>query len=108
MAKKKQAKQEEIKQNILSIQSWKRIGIMIIMAMLNKFTQWSVNLIAMMQSFHLLTKGSDNPMLTKIGEQLAQYSLSIMRFLSFHSDERPFPFGGPSPIDAIKSILKDF
>ncbi len=95
-------KNQPLKKSLLSTQSWIRIGIMVLMVVLNKFVQWGINLIALLQAAFVLFKGEKNPQATKIGQQLAQYSFDIMQFLTYNSEERPFPFGGKSPIGQIK------
>ena len=101
MAEQKQSTQQT-KQNFLSKQSWMRIGIMVLMVIINKFVQWGINLIALLQAIMVLIKGNKDQQAAQIGQQLAEYSFEIMRFLTFNNEERPFPFGGKSPLGPMK------
>lgn len=93
---------KQTKQNFLCMQSWMRIGMMVLMVIINKFTQMAINLVALVQAIMLLLKGEKHPQAAQIGQQLSEYSFDIMRFLTFNSDNRPFPFGGKSPLGSFK------
>jgi hypothetical protein len=45
----------------------------------------------------VLFKGEVNEDLREIGQSLARYVFEIVRYLTFNTDEKPFPFGGRWP-----------
>jgi len=45
-----------------------------------------------LQSFWVLFTGETNKLLEKFGQSLAAYTYQIIRYLTFNTEERPFPF----------------
>ena len=45
----------------------------------------------------VLFKGEVNADLRGVGQSLARYVFDIVRYLTFNTDEKPFPFGGRWP-----------
>ncbi len=51
-----------------------------------------------LQFFVALVNGVDNPNLRRFGETLCEYIYQALRFLTYNSDEKPFPFADwPQP-----------
>ncbi|MGB8276266.1 MAG: DUF4389 domain-containing protein [Alphaproteobacteria bacterium] len=62
--------------------------------------------VVLFQFVHVLVAGRTNAQALSLGEGLAQYYKQIVRYLTFNSEDRPFPFGDwptgpaePSPLD---------
>ncbi|MEE3003689.1 MAG: DUF4389 domain-containing protein [Pseudomonadota bacterium] len=49
-------------------------------------------IITILQFVHVFVKSEKQPYLLDIGHSLAQYSYEIISFLTFNSEEIPFPF----------------
>ena len=45
----------------------------------------------------VLFTGKVNPELREVGQSLARYIYENIRYLTYNTDERPFPFGRPWP-----------
>jgi hypothetical protein len=51
-----------------------------------------IGAVAMLQFAWKLITGETNPRLTSFGEDLSRYFYQILRFLTFNTDDKPFPF----------------
>jgi hypothetical protein len=56
--------------------------------------------VVVLQFFWLLFTGAVNEQLRALGQSLAGYTYEIVRFLTFNSDVRPFPFDAQWPPSA--------
>jgi hypothetical protein len=52
------------------------------------------------QFLWVLFTAETNQQLTGLGQSLATYTYQIMRYLSFNSDDKPFPFSAEWPTGA--------
>jgi hypothetical protein len=51
-----------------------------------------VSVVVLLQFFWVLLSGETNKPLEKFGQSLATYTYQIIRYLTFNTEERPFPF----------------
>ena len=51
-----------------------------------------IGAVAMLQFAWKLITGETNPRLMSFGEDLSRYFYQILRFLTFNTDGKPFPF----------------
>ncbi len=82
----------EIQKNLKEISTWRRIFYMAVFIFIVGFVRallWAV--IAFQVVTQLLT-GTVNPNVCRLGANLAAYHYQIMLFLTFNTDEMPFPF----------------
>ena len=82
----------EIQANLKKIGTWQRILFMLIFAVilgLVRILLWAVVLLQILSS---LIGGSPNRNVLKLGQTLSLYVYRILLFLTFNSDEMPFPF----------------
>jgi len=78
--------------NLKSIPIWKRLVYMLIFAVILNFSRLITFLIAFIQFFIVLFSGNANPKLEIFGHALGGYLSEIVDFLSYYTDEKPFPF----------------
>ena len=72
--------------------TWKRILFMIAFAIAYNAAEVVLIVIVIAQlGFKLLT-GNTNEQLITFGNQLSQYVFAIFKYLTFNTEERPFPF----------------
>lgn len=71
---------------------WTRIAYMILFVIINYPVRLVINVIALGQFVFVLVSGETNKQLLEFGQSLSRYSYDIMRFISYNSDEKPFPF----------------
>lgn len=50
--------------------------------------------VVVLQFLFVLFSGATNQRLLDFGQQISSYMLQIMRFLTFNSEERPYPLSG--------------
>ena len=69
-----------------------RLIYSIIFIFLYSFLKPIIILISIIQYFYVLIKGEKQPMLLNLGHSIAQYSYEVISFLTFNTEELPFPF----------------
>ena len=82
---------EQLKSNLLSSKHWLRLIFMLFFAavlQLASLVMWG--LVAVQFLFSLIT-GEDNLHLRKFGDSLSCYIFSVLKFLCYSSEEKPFP-----------------
>lgn len=70
---------------------WKRLLYIIAFLIINSLLKGVVVLTAIAQFVHILLKDTPNPAIKEFSQGLSNYSYSITRFVTFLSDEKPFP-----------------
>jgi hypothetical protein len=90
----------DIEDNIKSRSTWLRLLFMIIIAIIYGLSRLVVGAVVVLQFLWVLFTGEPNARLTGFGQSLATYTYQIVRYLTFNTDSRPFPFDDdwPSPI----------
>jgi hypothetical protein len=78
--------------HLLNIKHWFRLLLMIVFSVALYVVAWSVLIIAGIQFLFVLASGELNKNLSAFAQSLCSYGYQIMKFLSYSSDERPFPF----------------
>jgi hypothetical protein len=77
---------------LTNLDSWKRGLFMIVFAMISGVAKLIVTLVAVFQFVTLLFKGQANAAVIPLGQNLSTYLYQITLFLTFKTDEMPFPF----------------
>jgi hypothetical protein len=83
--------------NIKSKATWLRFLFMLIFIALYFVSRIVLSAVVVLQFFWLLFSGAINEQLRGLGQSLAGYSYEIVRFLTFNTNVRPFPFDMPWP-----------
>ena len=86
-----------IEENLKSRATWTRLLFMVISSIL----VWLASLVGMvvvvLGFLMVLFTGEVNRELRSVGQSLAAYIYENIRFLTFNTDDRPFPFGNKWP-----------
>ena len=82
----------EISDNIKSKSIWMRLVFMLIVALLYSVSRVVVTAVIIFQFFWVLFTGEKNAKLQNLGVSLADYTYQIILYLTFNTEERPFPF----------------
>lgn len=82
----------QFEENVKSRSTWLRLFFMIVIGFLYGVSRIVVGAVIIMQFFWVLFTGGVNSSLDSFGQSLATYTYQIIRYLTFVSDERPFPF----------------
>ncbi|RZV34640.1 MAG: DUF4389 domain-containing protein [Chromatiales bacterium] len=86
-----------IEENLKSRATWKRFLFMLISCILISLASIVGSFIVVFGFLWLLFTGEVNRELRGVGQSLATYIYENIRFLTFNTDDRPFPFGGKWP-----------
>lgn len=81
-----------IRENIKSGKTWLRLLFMIFFGALWAISRVVVLAVVVLQFFWLLITGETNARLGELGRSLATYTYQIVMYLTFNSEEHPFPF----------------
>ena len=92
-------KTSDLEGNIKSRSTWLRALFMLVCFFLYAITRPIVGAIVLLQFFWALFTSQPNEKLTALGHSLALYTCELIDFLTYHTDERPFPFEKDWPSD---------
>lgn len=84
--------EKEIRENILSPSQWIRILLMIGFGILSWLLRFAQAVITIIQILFALITGRPNVNMSRAGTLLALYQAQIWFYLSYSSDQRPYPF----------------
>ncbi len=82
----------QIRENIRSRTTWLRLLFMIFFCALWTISRVVVLAVIVLQFFWVLIAGETNSRLAELGRSLATYTYQIVMYLTFNSEEHPFPF----------------
>ena len=86
-----------IEENLKSRATWKRLLFMVICYVLVSIASFVGTFVVVFGFLWLLFTGEVNRQLKQVGQSIAAYIYEIVRYLTFNTDERPFPLGGEWP-----------
>ena len=83
--------------NLKSKAIWMRLFFMLVITLLYSVSRIVVGAVVIMQFFWVLISGETNQKLKSFGQALATYTMQIIQYLTFNTEERPFPFDADWP-----------
>ena len=83
---------ENIKGNIVSQNTWIRGLYMLLFALIYSIAEIVFTAVAIFQFLAVLLTGRPNELLLNFGQSLSTYIYQTIRFFTFNSDEKPYPF----------------
>lgn len=83
----------ELKQRLTASATWLRGLFIIIFAVIYCIAEVLLTAVVVFQFFATLFTGETNARLRHFGLSLAAFIYQIVAFVTFNSDEKPFPFG---------------
>ena len=81
-----------VKENIKTRSTWLRLFFMFVMIFLYSVSRLVVSVVVLLQFFWVLFTRETNKPLETLGLSLATYTYQIICYLTFNTEERPFPF----------------
>ena len=81
-----------LEENLKRPSTWLRLLFMILFLALWGISRFVVLAVVVLQFFWVLIGGKTNARLAVFGQSLATYTYQIVRYLTFNTEERPFPF----------------
>ena len=79
--------------------TWIRLGFMLLFALLLIAGRLVIRILVVVQFTLVLVMGSDNENLRNLGQGLGKWIYQAVMFLTFNSEEKPFPFDEWPTID---------
>lgn len=83
---------EELKGNLTSSKHWLRLLFMVLFAVILYVAAIVMSFLVVLQFLFSLISGRDNRNLREFGQSLAVYIHQTLRFLTYNSEQKPFPF----------------
>ncbi len=83
----------DVKDNIKKQSTWIRGLYMLLFSVFYTFADILLITIVMFQFVLKLLTGDTNDRLRKLGQSISTYIYQILQFLSFNSEQHPYPFG---------------
>ena len=81
-----------LQENLKAPSTWLRLLFMVLFLALWGISRVVVLAVVVLQFLWVLIRGETNAQLTVFGQSLATYTYQIVLYLTFSTEERPFPF----------------
>lgn len=82
----------DVERNLKSRSTWLRLLFMIVLAFIYGISRVVVGAVVVLQFLVVLFTGETNERLRDFGKSLSTYTYQLLLFLTYNSEERPFPF----------------
>ncbi len=86
-----------IEENIKSRSTWLRALFMVAFYVIGTVVTAVLSVVIVLAFFWVLLTGEKNGQLQQAGQVIAAYLYEIVRYLTFNTEEKPFPFGNDLP-----------
>ena len=80
------------KERLLSVEHWLRFAFMVLFIIILWVASYLVLALVMIQFVWALVSGQGNTNLKVFGGSLASFIHQVLRFLSYNTNDKPFPF----------------
>ena len=82
----------DIEANLKSRSTWLRLLFMIILGFIYGLSRFVVGAVVVLQFLWVLFTGETNERMLVFGRSLSTYTYQLLLYLTYNSEERPFPF----------------
>jgi hypothetical protein len=72
--------------------TWLRLLFMIVMWVLFQVAEFVAGVVIVIQFLWVLFTGKSNAGLVEFGQSLSTYAYQVLAYLTFNTEQRPFPF----------------
>jgi hypothetical protein len=79
-------------ENVKRRSTWLRLLFMIVFWVLYQVAEFVVGVVIIIQFLWVLFTGKKNPGLVEFGASLSTYIYQVLAYLTFNTEQRPFPF----------------
>lgn len=86
------AERRSIEENVKSRSTWERFLFLVLFLFIYAISRFVVGAVVLIQFLCVLITGEPNARLLVFGRSLALYTSQIICFLTYASNDRPFPF----------------
>ncbi len=84
--------EQKTKDNLSSGSTWMRVVYMILFAVIFNIVEFVIAVVAVVQFLFRLFTGKVNQQLQALGQSVGAYVNEITVFLTYHTDDKPYPF----------------
>lgn len=84
---------DDVKNHVKSNTTWTRLIYLILYGVIYWFANFVLFAISVVQFIKTLLSGEPFGQLQAFGSSFAEYNRQIVAYMSYHSDEKPFPVG---------------
>ncbi len=84
---------QDVKTNVRESGTWWRLLWIILFAFIYSVAEVVVVAVVVLQFGFVLFTGRRHVKLLEFGESLSEFIYQILQYVTFNSDDRPFPFG---------------
>ena len=84
---------ETRRKNLTNTKTWMRLVYMILFVVAFNVAELVLGVVVLVQFLFQLFTGQSNERLRTLGQGIGAYIYEIIVFLSYHPDDKPFPFG---------------
>ena len=91
-----------IEENIRSRSTWLRLLFMLAFYAIGTVATAVLSLVVVLGFLWVLFTGDKNSQLQQAGQVIAAYLYQIVRYLTFNTEDKPFPFGNDLPSAATE------
>lgn len=84
---------DAIKEHVKNTSVWTRLLFMTLFAVLYWVAEVVLVVVVLFQFLAVLFTGKKNDQVLAFGAQLSSYAYQIFRYLTFNSEDKPFPLG---------------
>ena len=91
-SEKTTTEQSELKVRLLSTEHWLRFVFMVLFAVVAGVASYVVAVLIVIQFLFALVTGTGETRLKAFGGSLSKYLFQILQYLTYNSEEKPFPF----------------
>ncbi len=83
---------QEIKTHLSNRATWLRALFMLLFVVIFNLAELVLGVAVLFQFVHALITGRSNARVGNLGESLGRYVYQILRYLTYNTEDRPFPF----------------
>jgi len=83
---------EHLKGNLKDSSAWLRLVFMLLFSIIYSVAEVVLVMVVVFQFFFVLLSGGRNDKVLSLGSQLSTFIYQIVRYLTYNSDIRPYPF----------------
>jgi hypothetical protein len=91
-SEKTTTEQSELKVRLLSAEHWLRFVFMVLFAVVAGVASYVVAVLIIIQFLFALVTGTGEERLKAFGGSLSKYLFQILQYLTYNSEEKPYPF----------------
>jgi len=84
---------ENVKEHVRDTNAWKRLLYMLLFAVLYSVAEVVITVVVVFQFLSVLFTGKKQDKVLEFGAQLSSYAYQVFRFLTYNSEEHPYPMG---------------